>query len=70
MAARRVGSEAEITVHDNGIGIGIGLADAELTRILGMFSRVEEATAQQRRRGRHWRLWRPGYRLGLGQRLR
>jgi len=69
-----VGSEAEITVHDNGIGIGIGigigLADAELTRILGMFSRVEEATAQQRRRGRHWRLWRPGYRLGLGQRLR
>ena len=40
LAARRVGNEAEITVHDN----GIGLADAELTRIFEMFSRVEDAT--------------------------
>jgi len=39
LAARREGSQAEISVQDN----GMGLAPAELSRIFEMFARVEEA---------------------------
>ena len=41
LVARRVGSDAEIKVHDN----GIGLAAADISRIFEMFSRVEEVPA-------------------------